>query len=251
MQKRTFFTKSLYLLVTAAMVLSLLPVSSQPLYAEDGPTAYTAADLNAATDAAPADVSVQRASRANVRALKASDSDGGTSTYIIQLVEQPVALYEGGIDGLRPTSPQVTGADGLDMTDSDVQAYASHLQVSREQFILKMGEILGRGVDVSYEYFATLNGMAVTLTAEEAVTVAPNGLMPTQSGMASVRFRVRRAKESSLGLLTVVSILRIHHSLRLAAMGMLTRIHMAQGTMLASVIQRTHRTMQRFHVMTS
>ena len=40
----------------------------------------------------------------------------GTAVYIIQLEDEPVATYRGGVDGLMATSPALNGRRKLDVT---------------------------------------------------------------------------------------------------------------------------------------
>ncbi|HEV2713201.1 MAG TPA: hypothetical protein VGU26_08900 [Gaiellaceae bacterium] len=54
-------------------------------------------------------------------------SEAGASTplssYIIQLSDQPLASYRGGVTGLAPTNPATLGAVKLDPTSSASRAY--------------------------------------------------------------------------------------------------------------------------------
>ena len=106
------------------------------------------------------------------KAMAAADEDGERSIYIIRLEAPPVAQYEGGIADLRPTSPRVTGEAKLDMNSPESIAYAEFLERGRENFINAMNEAVGREVTVTYEYYATLNGLAVELTPQEVLIVA-------------------------------------------------------------------------------
>jgi uncharacterized repeat protein (TIGR01451 family) len=106
------------------------------------------------------------------KSLATSGDDVERSIYIIRLEAPPVASYEGGITGLKPTSPNVTGAAKLDMNSPDSLAYADFLEMGRDNFINEMNKAVGRDVNVVYEYFAALNGIAVELTQKEVLIVA-------------------------------------------------------------------------------
>ncbi len=106
------------------------------------------------------------------KAMAASGDDDERSIYIIRLQAPSVAQYEGGIPGLKATSPRATGEAKLDMSSPESVAYTEFLDRSRENFINAMNRAVGRGVTVNYEYYAALNGLAVELTAQEVLIVA-------------------------------------------------------------------------------
>ena len=106
------------------------------------------------------------------KSMAAAVEDGERSIYIIRLKAPPVASYEGGIPGLKPTSPSVTGEANLDMASPESVAYADFLERGRENFINAMNQAVGREVTVTYEYYAALNGLAVELTRQEVLIVA-------------------------------------------------------------------------------
>jgi len=124
----------------------------------------------------------------DVRDIRA-DSDlayaaavGGTSlaplgaadkaTYIVVGTAPPLAAYRGGVVGLAPTDPAVTGAGRLDAGSAASRAYLDHLSQQQTNLIGGIEVVLGRQVNVLFRYQATLNGFAVQLTQSEANWVA-------------------------------------------------------------------------------
>jgi hypothetical protein len=97
---------------------------------------------------------------------------GETGTYIVVLKDESLARYNGGIVGLAPTSRQATGATQLDARSPESVNYLSYLAGQRAVAIKTASNSIGRGLDVSYEYGATIVGFAAEMTAEEAGRVA-------------------------------------------------------------------------------
>ncbi|MCP4423958.1 MAG: S8 family serine peptidase, partial [Chloroflexi bacterium] len=93
-----------------------------------------------------------------------------TTTYIIQLSDSPLASYNGGVEGLAPTSLSATGASKLSNTPATA-AYLSHLESTQASFINAMEQTLGRSVDVTHTYQHAFNGLAAKMTAAEAKRV--------------------------------------------------------------------------------
>lgn len=101
-----------------------------------------------------------------------TDGAAGSSIYIVQLVEAPVATYAGGRQDLAATAPQVTGARKLDARDPAVLAYTHYLELRQAALLDAMSLQLGRPVEVRFQYQHAYNGIAVVLTPEEAREVA-------------------------------------------------------------------------------
>lgn len=94
------------------------------------------------------------------------------AVYIVQLVDPPLALYEGGIAGLAPTNPAARGETKLDAQTAASRAYLDYLDQERRQTIAAAERRLGRTLEIAYEYAITLNGFAATLAPAEAEQVA-------------------------------------------------------------------------------
>lgn len=96
----------------------------------------------------------------------------GPAVYIIHLEEPALPAYEGGVPGLKATSPRATGRTRLDANTADSAAYRDYLSGRQAEFICAMETALDRSVQVRFQYQAALNGMSVELTPEDAVRVA-------------------------------------------------------------------------------
>ena len=157
-------------LVVANMTLFVPTTTARHL--EDYPTQDTTpAKLQPATNVTVLPVQADKSKLSGeIKAAAIGESD--TSVFIIRLEGQSVATYDGGVGNLRATSPRVTGAEKLDMSSPDSVAYAEFLRQGRERLIQRMNQALGRDANVIYEYYATLNGLAVELTAKEAEVVS-------------------------------------------------------------------------------
>lgn len=83
-----------------------------------------------------------------------------TDIYIVQMAQQPVAAYEGGIKGLRGTKPGKNKK--LNPKDPAVIAYADYLLTQQDEALQRVGG--GRKVH-SYKY--AFNGFAAKLTGKQ------------------------------------------------------------------------------------
>lgn len=146
----------LALFVILAMFLA--PINGQPVKAVVGPT----------TDEPVAESS----SAAPVVAKGVIGGVSETGLYIVQLKDASLAAYKGGIPSLAPTSPEVTGARKLDVKTPESQAYLSYLEARQSEFIAQMESVLGRAVEVTFQYRNVLNALAVRLSLEEAQRIS-------------------------------------------------------------------------------
>ncbi|HSN76684.1 MAG TPA: S8 family serine peptidase, partial [Anaerolineae bacterium] len=145
-------------LLTLVMVLAMIasPAFASPL---DSPVESTAQPPTAAPAAQAAPV------------FQAAEA-AGPALYIVQLQDASLASYTGGIPGLRATSPEATGAPKLDANSPASRAYLSYLEGQQAAAIDSVSALLGRSVDVAFQYLAVLNAFAVTLSPDEAAAVA-------------------------------------------------------------------------------
>ena len=88
------------------------------------------------------------------------ESISKTDTYIVQMAQQPVVAYEGGIKGLRGTKPGKNKK--LNPNDPAVIAYADYLLTQQDEALKRVGG--GRKVH-SYKY--VFNGFAAKLTGKQ------------------------------------------------------------------------------------
>jgi subtilisin family serine protease len=139
-------------------------------------TALAAASLTVFTYTAAADP-----------ALPASADSFKDGRYIVQFVDEPVAVYDGGLPGLAATTPD--DGERIAFESDAVQDYRAHLEQARD-------EILGDvpGVEPDAEYDTAFNGVAAELTAAEArelaadervAAVVPDGLSRPQLDTSS------------------------------------------------------------------
>ncbi|MFC1849297.1 S8 family serine peptidase [candidate division CSSED10-310 bacterium] len=92
--------------------------------------------------------------------------------YIVQLEDQPLAMYKGDIAGLSATCPELTGADRLDIESPVCMVYRNYLAHKRSTLIQTINRELGRAVEVVFEYSIATQGLAIRVTAGEAYRIA-------------------------------------------------------------------------------
>jgi subtilisin family serine protease len=98
-------------------------------------------------------------------ALPASPTSFKDGRYIVQFVDEPVAVYDGGVPGLEATTPEDDERIAFD--SEAVQDYRAHLEQAREDILSEVP-----GVEPAAEYDTAFNGVAAELTAEEAAELA-------------------------------------------------------------------------------
>ncbi|MET0322839.1 MAG: S8 family serine peptidase [Duganella sp.] len=86
-------------------------------------------------------------------------ADDTRRPYIVQLADQPVSSYAGGVQGLAATRP--APGKRLDLNAPPVQAYSNYLQAKQA------GVLATLGVTPVYRYQLALNGFAAMLTDSE------------------------------------------------------------------------------------
>lgn len=122
--------------------------------------------------AAPATAAAQPAApppeAADAPGLLVATEGEGTGLWVVELEEPSLATYTGGTAALRPTSPQVTGADRLDVEAPASRAYLAHLDDRHDGLRAAIDDELGRDVEVVFEYRNVVNGLAVRVDDDEA-----------------------------------------------------------------------------------
>lgn len=93
------------------------------------------------------------------------------STYIIQLMDEPLVSYRGGVKGYTATSPEVTGEKLLDVKSPASLAYLKYLEQKQQEFIQILKKHLRNNPVVVFQYKNSFHGIAVKLSHEEAKTV--------------------------------------------------------------------------------
>lgn len=102
---------------------------------------------------------------APVSAQGGSKASNGAGTYIVQMIEDPVVAYEGGIRGLKATAPQQ--GEKINPFNPDVVKYAAFLDARHDAAINSVG-----GARKLYDYHYTFNGFAAQLTGAQAAKLA-------------------------------------------------------------------------------
>lgn len=133
-------------LSTVAIVLPPIALADDLQLAADQPSATS--DLNSARGAAKAGIE--------------------SPVYIIQFEDAPVATYMGEISGLPATANRATGAKKLDTNSDNSKRYQAHLRQQQRKLIADSEDVLGRNIDVNYDYQIVLNAVAAELSEAEA-----------------------------------------------------------------------------------
>lgn len=88
-----------------------------------------------------------------------------TDIYIVQMLDKPIAAYDGGVAGITATKPN-TGQK-LDVQSEAAVDYAAYLEASHDEVL----EAVGGGRKI-YDYKTSFNGFAAELTPEAAGKLA-------------------------------------------------------------------------------
>ncbi|MCL5996182.1 MAG: S8 family serine peptidase [Chloroflexi bacterium] len=85
---------------------------------------------------------------------------------IVKLSDESLASYEGGVQGIPATSPEVTGAPKLDATSAASQMYLSYLEKQEDTFVSTVKSKLP-SVQVTHSYKAIIGGVAMLVPADQ------------------------------------------------------------------------------------
>ncbi|MCB9421051.1 MAG: S8 family serine peptidase [Ardenticatenaceae bacterium] len=96
----------------------------------------------------------------------------GTAVYIIQLADEPVAVYRGGVDGLAATTPNLNDTRKLDVNSPDSVAYQKYLVNKQAEMVTAVTQTLGRQPRILFQYTYAYNGLALELDGFEAAQLA-------------------------------------------------------------------------------
>lgn len=98
-------------------------------------------------------------------------TESPNGVYIVQMVDEPVVAYEGGIKGLRATAPKQGWK--IDPLSPDVVNYVSYLVGKHDQALSNVG-----GGQKLYDYTYSFNGFAAQLSLSQANKLASvNGVI--------------------------------------------------------------------------
>ncbi|WP_299039753.1 S8 family serine peptidase [uncultured Pseudokineococcus sp.] len=92
--------------------------------------------------------------------------------YVVTLLQEPAATYDGGVAGLEATKP--AEGEKLDAESPAVQEYQQYLEEEQAE----VADVVD--ADVEYQYTAAVNGFSADLTAEQASALS------LQRGVVSV-----------------------------------------------------------------
>ena len=172
--------------VTIAVSTALLSMATMQTSASTVPTQYSAESLQSV-----APISINKGGTYNKKQAKKFRAEknlaDGTYTYIVRLKDQPIATYDGSIEGLAATNPQIAKKSlfkslansnkssqqirkelRIDLDAAETVAYSNYLEGKQQTFLNKASNKLGNYIDVTYKYKNAFNGMAIRLTQQEA-----------------------------------------------------------------------------------
>lgn len=107
----------------------------------------------------------------SVQAFAVGGANGDQTLYIVQLTDAPVIGYNGEISGLDATNPVVTGAKKLNVHSPSSQAYAAYLDEKQSIAVDRITNAVNNP-EVVHSYKYAYNGLAVRMSAAEALVVA-------------------------------------------------------------------------------
>ena len=105
----------------------------------------------------------------------------GTHNYIIRLKDNPVAQYQGGVNGITPTSLQSpipsaqrnsTARGVLNAKSAISRAYADHLVKEQTNFQTQAEQKIGRKIKPTHNFKYAFNGITTKMTQDEAARIA-------------------------------------------------------------------------------
>ncbi|MBW8184192.1 S8 family serine peptidase [Shewanella nanhaiensis] len=118
----------------------------------------------------------------------------GIHRYFVRLIENPVALYQGGIEGYKATSSDsVKGKSRkLDVNSKSVKSYRSFLNSRQDSVIAKATSLLGE-LNIKQRTTLAYNGMVVEMTQAQAAKLSK------VAGIANIQREVLRKTMTDSG----------------------------------------------------
>ena len=108
----------------------------------------------------------------------------GTHTYIVRLLDKPVATYDGNIQGFEATKARVnsnstnnrslklfSGSKAVGAPQNAIDAYTNHLLQKQQNFVQKASS-KGLALDLRQQFTTAINAITVELTQQQAVKLA-------------------------------------------------------------------------------
>jgi len=99
-------------------------------------------------------------------------ASSATGLYLVFFEEAPLATYRGGVAGLEATHAASRGAHKLDAKSAASRAYLDFLERRQNAHLGAIEREIKRALEVTFRYRAGGNGVAVAMSAAEAVTTA-------------------------------------------------------------------------------
>jgi len=100
-------------------------------------------------------------------------------TYIVQLIDEPLTTYQGGIEGLNATKLSQNNKKSIssnkikiDVNSKSSLAYKQYLHNKHQASLNSISQIINRKVKPKHRYHMVLNGFAISTTAYEASIIA-------------------------------------------------------------------------------
>lgn len=100
----------------------------------------------------------------------AAAKSGETIRVIVQLVDQPLASYDGGVSGIPATSPRVTRRP-LNADSPAARQYADYLR-SQQADLAAQVERVAPSARIGADFQVALNGVSMTVTVEDAARIS-------------------------------------------------------------------------------
>ncbi|MCF2847771.1 S8 family serine peptidase [Pseudoalteromonas sp. ACER1] len=95
----------------------------------------------------------------NVKSYSQDKTINNKTRYIIQLEDEPLATYKGGIIGLQATSAEVTGESKLNLSSNQALKYSSYLKAKQKSVARDAVSISGGAV--SHTFSTLFNGVVI------------------------------------------------------------------------------------------
>lgn len=100
-----------------------------------------------------------------------ADLAPGKYRYFVRLIDSPVALYNGEVEGFKATSLEKTHAKKLDVKSAEVKSYRSYLERQQTRFLDKAQSVVGE-LNVQQRTTLAFNGMVVEMSQSDAIKLA-------------------------------------------------------------------------------
>lgn len=98
-------------------------------------------------------------------------ASGDLVSVIVQLEDASLAAYEGGVPGLPPTSPEVTGAEKLNPASAESQLYLDYLLQQQSAFEGSVTKA-APGARIVHRYQVVLNGISMLVAESQVEAIA-------------------------------------------------------------------------------